>query len=395
MTDSVAHGYDYPAHPAAGRFPLMSAERLEDLAHSIRESGLIVPIVLCDGQVLDGRNRLQACEMAGVAPRFIHYDGNPYEYSWDMNGARRDLEAGQRAAIRLLLDRDSEGWHEAQRKKVDEANRKRSQATKEQHKVGNPRVGKISGGISPDIPPEVKKEKERTSVELAARAGVGEATAARVQAVANADESLLVDVASGAVKLTEASRIVKQRKIAERGQPMPTANQHRVIYADPPWKYNDSRAGLADYAHTAAEDQYPTMSVADLCALDVKAMAEPDAVLFCWATFPLLPDALQVVKAWGFTYKTAFVWHKMRTNFGHYHTASAELLLVCTRGSCTPDADAREPQVIEIPRTRHSAKPEAFRELVDRMYPYGPRIELFRRGDAPKGWAVWGNEAAA
>jgi N6-adenosine-specific RNA methylase IME4 len=178
---------------------------------------------------------------------------------------------------------------------------------------------------------------------------------------------------------------------------LPTGpKRYRVIYADPPWQYNDSRAGLEGYAATAAEDHYPTMSVAQLCALDVTRLAAPDAVLFCWATFPLLDDALQVVSEWGFKYKTAFVWSKGRPNFGHYHNASAELLLVCTRGSCTPDADKREQQVQAIERTgRHSAKPEDFRALIDRLYTNGNRIELFRRGDAPAGWDVWGNEAAA
>ncbi len=116
-------------------------------------------------------------------------------------------------------------------------------------------------------------------------------------------------------------------------------------------------------------------------------------MLFCWATFPLLPDALKVIAAWGFSYKTAFVWDKGTGAFGHYHNAAAELLVVATRGSCTPDADRREDQVQAYPRGRHSAKPEAFRDLIDRLYPHGPRIELFHRGPAPIGWEVWGNEA--
>src|SRR5262249_2709634 len=93
-------------------------------------------------------------------------------------------------------------------------------------------------------------------------------------------------------------------------------------------------------------------------------------------------------------YKTAFVWAKGRPNFGHYHNASAELLMVCTRGSCTPDAKHLESQVQTIERTgRHSEKPEDFRAMIDRMYPHGKRIELFRRGEAPESWEIWGNEA--
>jgi N6-adenosine-specific RNA methylase IME4 len=134
------------------------------------------------------------------------------------------------------------------------------------------------------------------------------------------------------------------------------------------------------------------MTVAELSALDVKKLAAPDSVLLCWATFPLLPDALEVVKAWGFKYKTAFVWEKNTSPFGHYHKANAELLLVCTRGACTPDIAQRESQVQRFKRTVHSAKPEEWRALIDRLWPHGPRLELFRRGTAPENWDVWGAE---
>ncbi|MFN7134035.1 MAG: MT-A70 family methyltransferase, partial [Myxococcales bacterium] len=202
-------------------------------------------------------------------------------------------------------------------------------------------------------------------------------------------------IQSGAAStVREAARQVKKEEIEKGGSPLPSGpKRYRVIYADPPWQYSDARS-IGGYDATAAEHHYPTMSVAELSALDVKGLAAPDSVLLCWATFPLLDDALEVVRAWGFTYKTAFVWSKRRPNFGHYHNASAELLLVCTRGSCTPDADRREDQVQVVERTgRHSAKPEEFRELIDRLYTHGHRIELFRRGAAPAGWDVFGNEA--
>jgi N6-adenosine-specific RNA methylase IME4 len=165
-----------------------------------------------------------------------------------------------------------------------------------------------------------------------------------------------------------------------------------VIYADPPWQYNDKRETGDHRESTGAEHHYPTMPLADLKAMPVWSLAGPDCVLLCWATFPLLQDALELVAAWGFAYKTAFVWDKGAGAFGHYHNAAAELLLVCTRGSGTPQTDKREDQVQAFQRERHSAKPEAWRELIDRLYPHGPRIELFRRGAAPQGWDVWGAE---
>ncbi|GAF94271.1 unnamed protein product, partial [marine sediment metagenome] len=183
----------------------------------------------------------------------------------------------------------------------------------------------------------------------------------------------------------------KNEVLLDLRDPELTKGKFRVIYADPPWKYGDERV-VAGYTGTAAQTHYPTMSVEEICDLDIGDLADVSCVLFCWATFPLLPDAIRVVDAWGFTYKTAMVWDKQRPNMGNYHDASAELLIIATRGSALPGI--RPCQVQSVKREgRHSEKPEHFRELIDSMYENGTRIELFRRGGAPTGWHVWGNEA--
>lgn len=390
-------------HPAAELFPMLADDRFADLVASVKARGLLHPIVLCEGKILDGRNRYRACLEAGVEPRTVDFTGdNPFTYVWDTNGVRRDLDPGQRVAVRLRVKLASDEWETERQRKADEANKRRSEAAKvqiaEQPRTPSGKVAPKPGAVSldtrPGKPAVAPRPVERARESLASECGVSEATAARVQALATKRPDLLNKVADGEIKLPEAMRQVKREEVSKRVEALPS-DKYRVIYADPPWQYNDSRAGLDDYAATAAEDHYPTMPTAAICALDVKALADDDAVLFCWATFPLLPDALDVVKAWGFKYKTAFVWSKGRPNFGHYHTADAELLLVATRGSCTPDAEKRDRQVQAVERTgKHSSKPEEFRALIDRLY-RGKRIELFRRGAAPDGWAIWGNEAAA
>jgi N6-adenosine-specific RNA methylase IME4 len=135
------------------------------------------------------------------------------------------------------------------------------------------------------------------------------------------------------------------------------------------------------------------MTIEELTALDVASLAADDAVMLMWATFPLLPEALVLLKAWGFKYKTAFVWDKGHGAFGSYHDADAELLLIGTVGSCVPEADTKEKQIQHFARGKHSAKPEEWRALIDKLWPNGPRIELFRRGDVPDGWQTWGAEA--
>lgn len=175
-----------------------------------------------------------------------------------------------------------------------------------------------------------------------------------------------------------------------RVAPLP-ASHYRVIYADPAWNYGNS--GLDNYGH--AERHYRTMSIEDICALDVASIADENAVLFLWATSPLLDDALKVIRAWGFIYKTSFVWNKLKHNFGYYNSVRHEFLLIATRGTCLPDEKTLHPSVIEIERAEHSRKPVYFRELIDSLYTYGKRVELFAREQPSGEWDAWGNEVPA
>jgi len=203
----------------------------------------------------------------------------------------------------------------------------------------------------------------------------------------------VIDMLCEGVKPNVALRLAKREELAASSRELPEGS-YRVIQADPPWRYGDEK-GFDAYSGTAAEGHYPTMAVEEIRDLDVKNLAADNAVLFLWATFPLLPEAISVIPAWGFAYKTAFVWDKGRPNVGNYHNASAELLLVGTRGSCVPEFKGRVEQIQRIKRTgRHSEKPVSFYTLIDQLYPTGPRIELFTRGAGVAGWDTWGNEAS-
>ena len=171
---------------------------------------------------------------------------------------------------------------------------------------------------------------------------------------------------------------------------LPTA-KHRVIYADPPWSYND-RADAGSVQAGGAARHYPTMSIAELCDLPVATICADDAVLFLWVTSPLLEDAFRVIRAWEFTYKASFIWDKVRHNMGHYNSVRHEYLLICTRGSCTPDHVELFDSVQSIERTTHSTKPPEFRRMIDTLYPHGKRIELFAR-ERVDGWDAYGFEA--
>lgn len=172
--------------------------------------------------------------------------------------------------------------------------------------------------------------------------------------------------------------------------------KYSVIYADPPWAYQQGGRG-------AAKHHYETMSTEDICGLPVRDICTNDAVLFMWATFPNLPEALKVMAAWGFTYKTAaFVWVKQNKKApslfmggGSYTRANAEVcLLGISRKTKAQRAVISHSvrQIIMAPVRQHSQKPPETRERIQELMGGDHSfIELFARNSTP-GWDVWGNE---
>lgn len=168
--------------------------------------------------------------------------------------------------------------------------------------------------------------------------------------------------------------------------PLPTG-KYQVIYADPPWQYDNT--GLKG----SAESHYPTMSMDELCQLNVSTLVGDAAILFIWVTSPFLQEGLQLCQAWGFEYKTTFVWIKDKSTYGKlgfYNYGQHEFLFTATKGSCLPRPGTLEPSVLFAPKREHSGKPEAVYELIEKMYP-GPYVELFARKTRPN-WATWGSQ---
>ncbi len=177
-----------------------------------------------------------------------------------------------------------------------------------------------------------------------------------------------------------------------------------VIYADPPWRYADRGC------NGAAEGHYPTMSIDDICRLPITRLVAPDAVLFLWATYPLLPEAFRVIDAWGFKYKSiAFQWVKTYKpkedgsakptfGLGRWTRGNTEPCLLATRGHPKRLENNVSQLVIDpldellvSPLTRHSAKPPEVRDRIVRLLGDVPRLELFAREHTP-GWYAWGNQ---
>ena len=175
-----------------------------------------------------------------------------------------------------------------------------------------------------------------------------------------------------------------------------TEKKYDIIYADPPWAYHDTLGGNAKMGAMP----YPTMTNEEICAMPIgNKIAKKDSILFMWATMPKLQEALDVIKAWGFKYKTcAFCWVKKNpksggiyAGLGRWVQGNAELCLLATKGH--PHRISKSvKQIVMAPRGRHSAKPSEVRDrIIQLMGEDTERIELFAR-DYADGWDCWGNE---
>lgn len=175
-----------------------------------------------------------------------------------------------------------------------------------------------------------------------------------------------------------------------------TDKKYNIIYADPPWQYK-AWNGVGDGKKTA-ENHYKCMRKEDIQNLPIKEITADDCVLFLWVTFPLLEEGLELIKRWGFTYKTCgFTWVKKNKKsdgwfwgLGHWTRANAEICLLATNGK--PKRVSRSVhQICDARISEHSRKPDEIRERIVQLCGDLPRIELFARQYAD-GWDCWGNE---
>ena len=171
-----------------------------------------------------------------------------------------------------------------------------------------------------------------------------------------------------------------------------------TIYADPPWRFTN-RTGKMAPEHKRLR-RYPTMHLNEICEMPVSRIARPQSHLYLWVPNALIQEGLEVMKRWGFTYKTNIIWYKIRKDggpdrrgVGFYFRNVTEVCLFGTRGTNirTREAGRTMPNIITTQKTFHSRKPSEMYQIIESCS-YGPYIELFSRSQRP-GWTMWGNQA--
>lgn len=313
--------------------------------------------------ILDGHHRFQICNELGIEAKFeVKEFPNALlekKFVIEANLQRRHLNDFQKVELSLLL------------LEIETELAKPRQLSKLQF---------VRDNIS--LPSNEGNDETGEAVEIVAgKVGVSSTTYFRaLTIIRKGSEELKQKVDSGQMSINYAYKMVKRHEEEEDFKPLPEG-EFNVIYADPPWRYDLPFMGSPD-AH------YVTKTTEEISSL--KIPSSEDAVLFLWATNPCLEDALTVMKAWGFRYKTNIVWIKDRAGTGYWVRGQHELLLIGIKGNMlTPLEENRPASVINAPRTNHSEKPEVVYEIIERMFPNGKYLELFARRKRKK-WISWG-----
>lgn len=164
-------------------------------------------------------------------------------------------------------------------------------------------------------------------------------------------------------------------------------NKYKVILCDPPWSYRNKKTGGS--MKSGAEQKYPTLTVEQICSIPAPEIASRNSALFLWATTPMLPEAFQVMKSWGFTYKTAIYWRKIISlGMGFWFRGQVEQCLLGIKGNIKAFRLQRS-NFIQSKAGKHSQKPLEMYEIIESIPDLVPRIELFAR-EPRQGWDTFG-----
>lgn len=385
--------------------PPLSKEDYANLKDSIEADGVEIPLILNHNNlVLDGHHRLQICHDLGIhevdyRKKYFTNQLDEEEFVISCNLNRRHLNNAQKAELGLkILEIEERKAKERQGKRNDLSNKNDSKGNIVENSPqcldkNKDEVTTIFNAKKAED--ELKKPMEGRAVELAAKkAGISDNTLKRVKKIKKAaeDDPRIMEkwekAKKGNTTVNAVYRAVQDKEKPIKRQAIVSKlpeGEFTVILADPPWKYN-----FSETKNREIENHYPTM---DLEA--IKKLNPPkadDSILYLWATAPKLEEALEVISAWGFEYKTNMVWCKNKIGMGYYARSQHELILIATNGNgMVPPTDKRVSSVFKAPRTEHSRKPDYIHELIESMFPGEKYLELFARRPRD-GWKVWGDE---
>jgi N6-adenosine-specific RNA methylase IME4 len=363
---------------------------IDSLAQSIRAVGLLHPVVVRpDGQLIAGERRLRACQQLGMVeiPTTVVDIDQIVRGEFAENQERKNFTLSEAVAIKREIEPEL-----------------RAEAKVRQGRPGTARLCKLREHSRTDEKAaKATGRKARTLAKAEAFVAAAEADPRHADLVESMNTDDNADRAFRELRIREEREAYESRadagaRVDDLMAMAAAGRKFSVIYADPPWQF---LVYSGKGKQRSAERHYDTSSLEAIKALPVEALAADDCALFIWGVWPELPGILDVIRAWGFEYKTcAFVWVKQNpsgdgifTGLGYWSRSNSEFCLLATRGSPLR-LDAGVSQIVLEPHPgEHSRKPEEARKRIERLLA-GPYLELFARAPAV-GWTCWGNELSS
>jgi len=342
---------------------------MQTLMDSIEEIGLLHPVVVYEKGdepfLLAGRRRLEAFKKLGrtTVPVTVVKLDDILKAELHENTVRKDFTFSEMCVI------DDRFGPEIEK----EAKQRMSE-----------------GGRGGKLPPLEKPFKVREK--MGSYLGFSGKTYEKFQDIKQAvkDHAGFIDIPDRIDKgmsIEYAHKMIINVEQAQSPTPDLPKGQYELVYIDPPWHYDLQLTGAPPYKTMTLEEMKE----------EIKIPSATNCVLFMWVTNPKLEEALELIRHWGFQYKTNIAWvkkknDKLQVGTGYYVKGSHELLLIAVKGSPgVPPEASRIPSVVFAERTKtHSEKPKVFYEIIEKMYPAKRKIEMFARNKR-KGWKAWGD----
>ena len=361
--------------------PSLSKDEYKKLEELIIDEGCRDPLVLWDDIILDGHNRYKICTKHGLIFSTVHknLDDRNAAKVWIIKNQLGKRNVSSYDKVRLNLEMED----------IIEARKK---AKEKQALGGKEKVSQKSAKPPIDVR-ELIAKKSGVSHDTVDKVKFIEKKADKKQKKALSEQGVSINTVYNKLKKAE-----KRKNIMEtfKEPPLPKSKKkYNIILADPPWSfqhYSDKGKGKSP------DNYYKCQKLQDIKDLPIGELAAKDCILFMWVTYPFLQKSFEVLKAWGFEYKTvAFTWVKKNKSgkgwfwgMGYWTRSNAEICLLATKGSITKQSSSVH-QIIDTPVESHSKKPDITREKIIKLCGDIPRIELFAR-EKTEGWDVWGNE---
>jgi len=374
--------------------PPLTPDEYKQLETNCIEEGIRDAIITWNGYIIDGHNRYKIaqdwCLVFKLEPKEFKSEQDVKVWMILNQFGRRNIGNYTRAKLALELeDIFKEKAKENLKLAAEKTNtgfqisEKALNLFDEEKPIKKIEIEKVNSvkevaklaDLSHDTIAKVKKIEEKAAPEIKEKLSTGELT---------------INQAYQDIKKEEKKEEFKEKRklISEQVNHVDINDipeKFDVIYCDPPWRYD-----FSETTNREIENHYTTMECKDICKMNVPAA--DNCVLFMWATAPKLLEAIEVIKAWGFEYKTHAIWDKEKIGMGYWFRGQHELLMVATKGKVSPpDSAIRISSVIKEERTKHSKKPDCVAEYIELAFFEKSKIELFCR-EPRKGWYSFGNQ---